>query len=213
MGGFLSADSPALVIFGIYVAIAALAYLVGSLNTALLISKWILKDDVRTHGSGNAGTTNVARTYGARMGLITFAGDFAKTFLAVWLGRTLGGDYGALLAGVFCQFGHCWPVYFGFRGGKGVAAGAAMVLFVDWRVFLVLAAVFLVTFLLFRTISISSLLSALTLPFAFWFLRPGNVIYLILGVFLACMICFTHRANIRRIFRGEEKKFTLKKNT
>lgn len=119
-----------------YLACLALGYLIGSLSVSILISKYIFHQDVRTLGSGNAGAANAARTLGAGVGLLTLLGDFLKGVISMLLGSCLGGATGLAIAGAACMIGHCFPIYFGFKGGKAVATAAAVALMIDWRVFL-----------------------------------------------------------------------------
>ena len=125
-----------------YLACLALGYLIGSLSVSILISKYIFHQDVRTLGSGNAGAANAARTLGAGVGLLTLLGDFLKGVISMLLGSCLGGATGLAIAGAACMIGHCFPIYFGFKGGKAVATAAAVALMIDWRVFLSAFAVF-----------------------------------------------------------------------
>ena len=117
---------------------AIAGYLLGSISVSILVAKYIFHDDLRQQGSGNAGATNAARVYGLGAGVLTFAGDFAKSTLAMLLGRGLGGVMGLAVGGAACLLGHCFPVYFKFKGGKAVSAGAAVGLMIDWRLFVIL---------------------------------------------------------------------------
>ena len=118
-----------------YLACLALGYLIGSLSVSILISKYIFHQDVRTLGSGNAGAANAARTLGAGVGLLTLLGDFLKGVISMLLGSCLGGATGLAIAGAACMIGHCFPIYFGFKGGKAVATAAAVALMIDWACF------------------------------------------------------------------------------
>ena len=138
-----------------YLACLALGYLIGSLSVSILISKYIFHQDVRTLGSGNAGAANAARTLGAGVGLLTLLGDFLKGVISMLLGSCLGGATGLAIAGAACMIGHCFPIYFGFKGGKAVATAAAVALMIDWRVFLSAFAVFAIVAALSKTASTS----------------------------------------------------------
>ena len=140
-----------------YLACLALGYLIGSLSVSILISKYIFHQDVRTLGSGNAGAANAARTLGAGVGLLTLLGDFLKGVISMLLGSCLGGATGLAIAGAACMIGHCFPIYFGFKGGKAVATAAAVALMIDWRVFLSAFAVFAIVAALSKTASVSSM--------------------------------------------------------
>ena len=120
-----------------FAIIAVCAYLFGSLSFAIIVSKVTLGKDIRNYGSGNAGLTNAYRTMGAKKTLFVLLGDIAKGAAAVSVGWALGGPVGKLTAGIFVILGHMFPLYFGFKGGKGVLVGAVMLAFFDWRVFVI----------------------------------------------------------------------------
>ena len=143
-----------------YALSCVLGYLLGSISISILISRHVFHQDVRQSGSGNAGATNVARVFGLGAGVLTFLGDFAKTLLAAWLGSLLGGVIGSCLGAAFALIGHCFPVYYRFRGGKAVSAGAAAALVIDWRIFVLAVAVFALAALLSKTASVSSMSAA-----------------------------------------------------
>lgn len=189
-----------------YALSCVLGYLLGSINISILISRHVFHQDVRQSGSGNAGATNVARVFGLGAGVLTFLGDFAKTLLAAWLGSLLGGVIGSCLGAAFALIGHCFPVYYGFRGGKAVSAGAAAALAIDWRVFVIALAVFAVAALLSRTASVSSMSAALAVGVSSVFLAP-TAAQRILGVFTGVLVIVMHRSNIRRLLAGTEPKF------
>lgn len=181
-------------------------YLFGSISSSVILSNWLFHTDVRCHGSGNAGATNAARVFGMGLGLLTLLCDAAKTAAAVYLGQALGGAVGFALAGGACLVGHCWPVFFHFRGGKGVTVGAVLALLLDWRVFLTIAALFFLLFVCSRTVSVCSVGAALALPaalFAFQCPLPECL----LGVFAAILVVFQHRSNLVRLARHTEPRF------
>ena len=185
---------------------AIAGYLLGSISVSILVTEYIFHADLRQQGSGNAGATNAARVYGLGAGVLTFAGDFAKSILAMLLGRGLGGVTGLAVGGAACLLGHCFPVYYGFRGGKAVSAGAAAALAIDWRVFVIALAVFAVAALLSRTASVSSMSAALAVGISSVFLAP-TAAQRILGVFTGVLVIVMHRSNIRRLLAGTEPKF------
>ena len=123
-------------------AIAVAGYILGSINIAVIVSYLFFKDDIRDKGSHNAGSTNMARVYGFGAGILTFGGDIVKTILSMLLGRWLFGDIGFMIGGGACLIGHCWPVFFKFKGGKGVAVSAGIAFMYDWRAALVLIGLF-----------------------------------------------------------------------
>ncbi|MGE4484970.1 MAG: glycerol-3-phosphate 1-O-acyltransferase PlsY [Oscillospiraceae bacterium] len=191
-------------------AILLVGYLLGSFNIAVIITKWILKNDVRGQGSHNAGATNVARVYGMGLGLITLAGDFAKTAAAMIIGRAILGELGACAAGMGCLIGHSWPVFFGFKGGKGVAVAGAVALMLDFRLFLILIAIFLSAFFICRMVSLSSLIAAFCFSFVYYLLGGTAPYDITLGIFVTVLVFFLHRANILRLIKHEEPKFIPK---
>lgn len=187
-------------------ACALAGYLCGNLQTAILISKRYYHDDVRDHGSGNAGSTNMVRVFGIKPGALTFAGDFLKAVVAVLLGRLIMGTLGGYIGGLFVVLGHCFPVLAGFRGGKGVASSLA----VAWMVFPLGAAATSVTaallLLLTKRISICSLAGVLVFVVMTVLLRRTDVALVALAAALFTLIYVRHIDNIRRLLRGEEKQ-------
>lgn len=191
-------------VYGLLCAIGG--YLIGSISVSILLSRLAFGSDVRTQGSGNAGAANVARVLGFGAGALTFLGDFAKGVLAIWLGGLLMGSLGACIAGIACLLGHCFPVYFRFRGGKAVSTGAAVALMLDWRLLLIAVAAFALAALLFRTASVSSMTAAVAVAVCAPFFTHDAAL-LTLSTFAALLVLVMHRANIRRLLDGSEPKF------
>lgn len=192
---------------GIYLLIAAAGYLVGSVNSAILLVRFRYRQDVRASGSGNAGSTNVARTYGAAMGALTLLCDILKAAVAGLLGRYLAGDVGYAVGGLACLIGHCWPVYFRFKGGKGMAVAAGTLLFYDWKLFCLLAAVFALTFFLWRRVSLSTVLTVLVFPPLYYLTTRRLDAMFIAGAIMCVLVVARHRSNIRRLIAGTEPRF------
>lgn len=221
---------------------AVVAYLLGSINTAVLVTRIVTKgkSDIRQMGSGNAGFTNVLRCVGKVPAIVTIVCDALKCVIAVLIGgfifsfagQLLGSqdtvfaneliNCGKYIAGVFCILGHSYPVYFHFKGGKGVVTAAALIATEDWRVFLCIIATFLIIFICTKIISISSIISAvLYAPYTFvmtfvfdypsgyslYYVIMSTIAALIIGIF----VIVKHKENIGRLMRGEEKKITDKK--
>ncbi|MBE6948948.1 MAG: glycerol-3-phosphate 1-O-acyltransferase PlsY [Ruminococcaceae bacterium] len=186
------------------------AYLLGSVNLAVLISKFVLKQDVRDKGSGNAGATNVARVFGMKFGVVTLIGDIIKTLLAALVGHLLLGDIGEAIACLGCLFGHAWPVFFNFKGGKGIAVGAAVIAVTDWRVLIISLSIFVIVVAITKMISAGSVCAAFSFPVLLPFFGPAwyNIV---MSIFAASMVIWLHRANIKRIINGTESKFSFKK--
>ena len=147
-----------------YVIVVVLSYLLGSLNFGIIVSKYIKHDDIRNHGSGNAGITNYARTFGGKSTLLVMLGDMGKCALAVLVARYLMGDLAKFLAGFFVMLGHSFPIFFGFRGGKGVLSAATGICCLSPVVFLVLIALFLLMVLTTKYVSVGSITAAFFYP-------------------------------------------------
>lgn len=191
--------------------ICVLGYLLGGINGAILLSKLVEKDDVRRHGSGNAGFTNFFRNYGKRTSLLVILIDAAKAAASCLLGGWLLGKYGLrtegmLLGGLAATLGHDFPAFLGFRGGKGIVCGFAAALVTDWRVGLILLAVFALVYFLTHYVSLASVLCALGFFASFWLFYPGRPFVLILSGCLSALAIFLHRENIGRLVRGQERK-------
>ena len=191
--------------------ICVLGYLLGGINGAILLSKLVEKDDVRRHGSGNAGFTNFFRNYGKRTSLLVILIDAAKAAVSCLLGGWLLGKYGLrteglLLGGLAATLGHDFPAFLGFRGGKGIVCGFAAALVTDWRVGLILFAVFALVYFLTHYVSLASVLCALGFFVSFWLFYPGRPFVLILSGCLSALAIFLHRENIGRLVRGQERK-------
>lgn len=206
-------------------------YLLGSILFGVLISKVLYNDDVRSHGSGNAGMTNVLRTYGKLAAVLTTLGDVGKSVAAVRLGRLLftallGGQTaldpvcGAYLAAIFCMIGHSRPVFFGFKGGKGVLVGAGAALATEPLVCAVLLGIFLVEFAITRIVSLGSIIIAALYPVATLInlLAHGADVATVAFSTVCCtimaaMVIWLHRSNIERLKNGTEYRFGKKKNS
>lgn len=180
-------------------------YLMGSLSFSIILSG-ILGRDIRRQGSGNAGATNMTRVFGWGAGVATLAFDMLKALAAMLLGRSLLGDVGICLGGMAVMLGHCFPVFHHFRGGKGIATGAALGLMIDWRVFVSIVAAFLIGALLSKKVSLGSICAALTIVPATWIFAPRAPL-LALAVFGMVIALTRHRENIRRLIAGTEPDF------
>ena len=190
-----------------------LPYLLGSINCGILISGVVYHDDIRKYGSGNAGSTNMLRTYGKKMAAMTFVGDFAKGILGVLIGRIMFGVMiGAYIGGLFCVLGHIFPCYYKFKGGKGVATSAGMILMTNWKVFLVVIAIFILLVYMTKYISFGSVMCYLLYPLLLSKMRlpTDPSMGIIIAAIIMCIGVFMHRANIKRIFEGTENKLSFK---
>ncbi len=199
------------------IVIAAFAgYLLGNFNGAVCISAWVAHEDVRTKGSGNAGLTNFLRNYGGWSALLVILMDIGKTVAACLVGGALLERYGyglegRMLGGVAASLGHDFPVFLGFKGGKGILSGATVAFMIDWRIGVLLVLVFLVSVLLTRYVSLGSILGAIGFGVGFVVLYWNRPWVAVGGVFLALLAIFMHRANVKRLIKGTENKFTIKK--
>ena len=192
--------------------LGAIGYLIGSIPFSYLIPKWIGKVDIRLHGSGNTGTTNVLRTLGMKVGLLAFIGDFIKGLVPSILGLIWLGEIGGIVGGVLAVLGHCYPVWLKFKGGKGVAtsAGVLVVLVPDILIILLIGQFIIIA--LSKYMSLASILSAVLLPiFAILFSKSTEIVGF--TVFLAAFVIFRHRSNLKRLLTGTETKLSIKKKS
>ena len=206
--------------------IAILSYLLGSLNFGVILSNTVKKEDVRVSGSGNAGTTNMMRTYGKTLGLLTIAGDILKVMVAIWIAFKImdveelkvtldnASDYPQVVlksfAGLFAVLGHIFPCFFKFKGGKGVATSGGMVIMIDWRIALILLVIFALTILITKYVSLGSILMAVFYPVFIGIFYKDIILVLIATVF-TIIIVVAHRENVKRLINHTENKIGQKK--
>lgn len=206
--------------------IAILSYLLGSLNFGVILSNTVKKEDVRDSGSGNAGTTNMMRTYGKTLGLLTIAGDILKVMFAIWIAFKImdveelkvtldnASDYPQVVlksfAGLFAVLGHIFPCFFKFKGGKGVATSGGMVIIIDWRIALILLVIFALTILITKYVSLGSILMAVFYPVFIGIFYKDIILVLIATVF-TIIVVVAHRENVKRLINHTENKIGQKK--
>ncbi len=193
--------------------VALACYFLGNHNGAICVSL-VLHDDVRNHGSGNAGLTNFIRNYGTGRALLVIAIDVGKAVLACLLGGLMLKSYGCelegrVLGGVFVMLGHDFPALLGFRGGKGILSGWFIAWTVDWRIGLLIGVVFFTAYLLTQYVSLGSVLAAIAFGAGFAIFHYDNLPVMLGGIFMSLLSVFMHRENIRRLIRGEERKTNL----
>ncbi len=203
------------------IASAVVGYLLGSLSFAVIISRLWMKDDVRNHGSGNAGMTNILRTYGKGPAILCTIGDFSKGLLAVLIARWLFAYFGVTLmdggyvGGLFALLGHLFPLYFGFKGGKGVLTSAGIVLILNPVVVAFLVIPALIIIFLTRIVSVGSLLAAIAYPVVTWLVDTWQgkppLYDTLFAVLIGGIVVFMHRGNIKRLLNGTENRFGQKK--
>ena len=207
----------------IFLASALIAYLIGSLNMAILISKFHKFSDIREHGSGNAGMTNMLRTFGRRAATWTFIGDFAKGAIVVFVAREIGRAIHmnldiAYIAALFVMIGHIYPVYFKFRGGKGIATALGAMFVLNWIAFVTIAVGIVPMVFIIKIVSAVCLCGASLYPvlnFVVLLLQEksffGEVLpYTVMSLLMAILIFYAHRENIKRLRNGTEPSFGRK---
>lgn len=210
---------------------AVVSYLLGSLNFGIIISKSLNKDDVRSHGSGNAGSTNMLRNYGKKYAVMTIIGDMLKVAVAIIISfiivRKIGNislaeNGGAYILGIdarmftksfsglFCVLGHIFPCFFGFKGGKGVATAGGMVFMIDWRIALILLAIFAIIVLITKYVSLGSIAMAVFYP-VFIFISYKSLPLALLSLIFTLIVLLAHRENIKKLINHTESKIGNKK--
>mgnify|MGYP004573564651 FL=1 len=206
-----------------YIIVTIIAYLLGSISFSVIISKKMAGFDVREKGSGNAGTTNVLRTVGKKASIITLICDVLKGVVAILVAYIAGlilkdsVDKALLiqLAGLAVIIGHTFPIFFGFKGGKGIATALGVLLITNWNIGLICLVFALVLMIITKMVSLGSLAAAVLFPILIIFmphtsyLVDGN--YIIYGILIAALVIFNHRANVKRLLTGTENKIDFKK--
>ena len=216
-------------IFLAVVISAVIGYLLGSINSSIIVVKLIKGQDIRTMGSKNAGLTNTLRCCGKQCALFTLIGDLLKGVVAVILSRIITGameaglppdndtHYIGYIAGLFAILGHVFPIYFGFKGGKGVLVGVSTFIAVDARVFLVLLVIFAIVLTISKYVSLASIISSAMCPFVTFLMAKfagglstgRSLLYLALSVPMITIVIIMHRSNIERLKNGTENKFSF----
>lgn len=199
---------------GFFLTAIVIPYLLGSINSAVIISRLLYRDDIRKHGSGNAGMTNMLRTYGKGAAGLTLLGDLTKTALAIVIGSFLMGNYLiGWTACLFCMVGHIFPIFHRFHGGKGVLCAAVGVLILSPATFLCVFGIFVLLVAVTRYVSLGSVVGGLMLPLIInaRLLPGGGVLDGVVAVIMALLILWCHRGNLKRIQNRTESKLTFKK--
>ena len=199
----------------LWILTAVIGYALGNFNGALLISKTMMHDDVRSHGSGNAGLTNFYRTYGGIQSVLVIVIDMGKCILACCLGALLLPEHALTakaLAGAATVLGHSYPAVSGFRGGKGILSGSAVALMIDWRIYVIIMTIFGVTVALTRYVSLGSILATSAFAICMLVFYWGSWPALALTVGTAIFVIARHHKNIGRLLHGTESKLTFHKN-
>jgi len=197
------------------IIVVLVAYLLGCLNGSILVSKYILHNDIRNHGSGNAGLTNFYRVFGGGLTFVVILSDVLKAVVAVLIGAAMFTGLGDPIAGkyvaaLFVMLGHMFPFVFRFRGGKGILSGGAVVVMLDWRIALVTLGIFIILAFATKWVSLGSVVGGIAFPFVTWFVYQNSV-YTMIAAAVSILILWKHRGNIKRILKREEPKFSLRK--
>lgn len=205
-----------------------ISYLLGSCNFAIIIVRLLKGEDIRKFGSGNAGLTNTLRCFGKGCAVLTLIGDLSKGVVAVLLSRWIcslmnaginGGDthYIGYVAGFFAIIGHIFPIYYGFKGGKGVLVGVSIFIVTDPPTFGILILIFIIVLSISKYVSLSSIISALSAPFVTFSVHcfihhtdmKISLLYAVLSLLMASVIIYMHKSNIERLRNGTENRFSL----
>lgn len=206
-----------------YIIVGIVAYLIGSISFSVIISKKMAGFDVREKGSGNAGATNMLRSVGKKAAILTLLGDALKGVVAILFAIIVGAiaksaDKSLLvqIAGILVVVGHTFPIFFGFKGGKGVATSLGVLLMTNWKIGLICLVFALVLMAVTRMVSLGSIGAAVLFPVLVLFIHTNFTIsegssYFVYSVILAAIVIFNHRANIQRILNGTENKLSFKK--
>ncbi len=208
-----------------YIIVAVIAYLIGSINFSIILSKKMAGFDIREKGSGNAGTTNMLRAVGKKAAVITLICDILKgvvsILIAVLAGKIVKNLDNALLvqlAGIFVIIGHTFPIFFKFKGGKGIATSLGVLLMTNWQIGLICLVFALVLIALTRMVSVGSIAAGILFPVLVAFIDQNYIVptsnsnwsYLVFSIIIALLVIFNHRANVQRILNGTENKISFK---
>ena len=204
-----------------YIIMGIIAYLIGSINFSILISKKKAGFDIREKGSGNAGTTNMLRTVGKKAALITLVCDILKGVISILLALLIGkiakeanNSILVQIAGILLIIGHTFPIFFKFKGGKGVATAVGVLLTTNWQIGLICLIFGLVLIALTRMVSLGSITAAILFPILVLFIKTNYIVegnYFIYSLIIAVMVVFNHRENVKRLLSGTENKLSFKK--
>lgn len=215
--GVLTSKYPIALLGLAILVLAVSAYFIGSINFSIVISRLLYHDDIRKYGSHNAGATNMKRTFGMTGAVLTFLGDLLKGVVICLITKLLIGQSVAYLIGFFCIMGHCFPAYFKFRGGKGVATSIAIILTLDPPVGLLLIVIFVLIVAFSKYISLGSITAAFFFPilldriYVVLFKHSPTALQIVIATMMAILIIIEHHANIKRITSGTESKFSFRK--
>lgn len=190
-----------------------IAYLLGSINTSIIASKLMIGDDIRNHGSGNAGATNALRTMGKKGAIIVVIGDVLKTVVAILIAKFIlhNNPSAVYIAGIGAVLGHNFPLYFKFKGGKGIIVSATVMLFADPVIGIIVMAFSLAVMAITRYVSLGSILGAVLFAVLSLIFKTNNTDFIVFALMLAILAIYMHKSNIARLFSGTENKLSFKK--
>ncbi|NLP46149.1 MAG: glycerol-3-phosphate 1-O-acyltransferase PlsY [Epulopiscium sp.] len=190
-----------------------IGYFIGCFQTAFLVGKLSHKIDIRNHGSGNAGTTNVVRVLGWKAGFATFLGDFLKGILGVLVCKMIWPETNSLAglyAGLAVVIGHNWPIFLGFKGGKGIASTVGALLAFDWRIGIILIIIMICIVGITRYVSLGSIVLAISIPILMIIFYPKEHEFIYIAITFMLFALWRHRSNIKRLINRTESKLTTK---
>lgn len=204
---------------GIYIAVFAIGYLIGSINFSVILSRKLAGFDLREKGSKNAGTTNMLRTVGKKGAAMVLILDIIKGVLAVFIAKLISGDFNTAIACQIAAFsvvlGHTFPIFFEFKGGKGVATSIGVLLVLNWQIGLICLVYGIIMIALTRMVSLGSITAAILFPVLTIFIKDHYIAegftYVIFGIIMACFVLFNHRTNIKRLNEGTENRISFNK--
>ena len=198
--------------------VITISYVLGSLSFALILSNIIHGQDIRNYGSKNAGATNMMRIYGLKIALFTILGDMLKGILSDSIGNYIGGQTLGYLAGLFCILGHIYPIFYGFKGGKEVATGAAVALMTNSSIFFIMFIVFIACILLTKYVSLSSCVTACFFPILTFYNKipiinniTSEILIIICTFIMSSLIIWKHSQNIKRLINKTEPQISFKR--
>lgn len=188
-----------------------ISYLIGNFTAAYILGKVLLNKDIRKMGSGNAGATNALRSFGPAIGVTTLMMDMLKGILALYLADKFGDQYSVYFAAVGVILGHNWPVFFGFKGGKGIATSAGVLIYLDIRIFALVIAIFIITVAVSKYVSLGSIVAAASAPICSFILNFKTKPYTFYVITLLALIAiYKHKTNIVRLINRTENKLKFK---
>lgn len=190
----------------IYVIVFLISYLLGSISGSLFVSNVIFKQDIRTMGSGNAGTTNIYRAYGMKYAVLSFAIDIGKGLLASFIGYHLNNQYGVYIAGTAVVIGHVWPIFHKFKGGKGMATSISVFAFHDYKIVIMMGLLFLFFIKTVKIVSLASIILTVTALIYVVLFHSHNTPFIIMTIINSIIVIYSHRSNIKRLIEGTENK-------